>query len=291
MTGGAAPLTRVLTLCSRVAPLSRCCRVFPAVRTVPPQARLRSCPGSGASCSLPSVLSFPRCPSLSTHPPCVRTIRALLTPRAFRRGSAALVYARACAPFRACVGAACTLGAVRSADQVASGNRCRSWQRCVQRPETPKRQAGHPRNRGCPASNGLWSRDWSLHRLDERSPRTGGHAEHAAVAVLGVAHHDRVGGTGDFYALATVRTRVAGGTPVACCLHSRAPSSIRQRLSVPRNASVLSASNPADSSRTTLASSKTWPVSAVSIYAAAPSTASAMAKPPVHSACATLGTT
>ena len=60
---------------------------------------------------------------------------------------------------------------------------------------------------------------------------------------------------------------------------------------MPRNASVLSASNRADSSRTTVESSKTWPVSAVSIYAADPLTASARAKPPVNSACATLGTT
>jgi len=60
---------------------------------------------------------------------------------------------------------------------------------------------------------------------------------------------------------------------------------------VPRNASVLSASNRADSSRMTEESSKTWPVSAVSIYAADPLTASAIAKPPVNSACATLGTT
>ena len=104
---------------------------------------------------------------------------------------------------------------------------------------------------------GLWSRACSLHRRDERMPCTGGHAQYAAVAILGVAHHDRIGGTGDFYALATVRTRVAGGTPVACCLHSRAPSSIRQRLSVPRSASVLSASNRPDSSRITRESSKT----------------------------------
>jgi hypothetical protein len=60
---------------------------------------------------------------------------------------------------------------------------------------------------------------------------------------------------------------------------------------VPRNASVLSASNRADSSRTTLMSSKTWPVSAVSIYAAGPLGASASANPPLTSACITFGTT
>ena len=49
---------------------------------------------------------------------------------------------------------------------------------------------------------------------------------------------------------------------------------------MPRNASVLSASNRADNSRTTLASSKTWPVSAVSIYVAGPFTDSAMANHP-----------
>ena len=58
-----------------------------------------------------------------------------------------------------------------------------------------------------PREYGLWSRAWSLHLRDEGSPRAGGHAQGAAaLAILGVAHHDRVDGTGDFYALATVRT-------------------------------------------------------------------------------------
>src|SRR5580658_10027826 len=56
MTGGAAPVTRVLIWCSRVGPR----RVFPEAPTVRPLARRRSCPGSGAWCSLRSVLWFPR---------------------------------------------------------------------------------------------------------------------------------------------------------------------------------------------------------------------------------------
>ncbi len=55
-------------------------------------------------------------------------------------------------------------------------------------------------------STRTYTRAWSLHLRDERSPRAGGHVQGAALAILGVAHHDRVGGTGDFYALATVRT-------------------------------------------------------------------------------------
>jgi hypothetical protein len=51
-----------------------------------------------------------------------------------------------------------------------------------------------------------WSRAWSLHLRDEGSPGASGHAQGAALAILGVPHHDRVGGIGDFYALATVRT-------------------------------------------------------------------------------------
>jgi hypothetical protein len=50
------------------------------------------------------------------------------------------------------------------------------------------------------------SRSRLLHRCDERPPRTGGHAQRPSIAVLGVSHDDGVGGTGDFYALAAVRT-------------------------------------------------------------------------------------
>ena len=72
--------------------------------------------------------------------------------------------------------------------------------------ETPKRTRGILGTEDAPRGYGLWSRACSLHRRNERTPCNGGHAQYAAVAVLGVAHHDRIGSTGDFYALATVRT-------------------------------------------------------------------------------------
>jgi hypothetical protein len=67
-------------------------------------------------------------------------------------------------------------------------------------------QTGHPRQPRMPREYGLWSRAWLFGLCDEGAPRASGHGQVAALAILGVAHHDRVGGTGNLYALATVRT-------------------------------------------------------------------------------------
>lgn len=71
--------------------------------------------------------------------------------------------------------------------------------------ETGKYTRGTPGSRECPAIASL-SSVRLLHRSDERPPGTGGNAQRLPVTVLGVSHDDGLGSTGDFYALATVRT-------------------------------------------------------------------------------------
>jgi len=98
--------------------------------------------------------------------------------------------------------AACAHGNAFGSQWTASGHACHVWQ-IDSRGNADGRALGVPRC--APALVGVGKSFVLFHSRDKCAPDISGHAQGAAAAVLGVAHHYGAGRVRDLYALAAVR--------------------------------------------------------------------------------------